>query len=59
MFTCIGVRSISQEGERGSASLATCAAFSLWMGSGFGVEATDILLSLEPILIAVLEINSK
>lgn len=49
LCTCIGVRSIAQDGERGSARLATRAAFGRWLGSTFGVDATDSLLSLAPI----------
>lgn len=48
--TCIGVRSIAQDGDRGSESLATRAALGRWLGSSFGVEATDSLLSPAPIL---------
>lgn len=43
------MRSIAQDGERGSARLATRAAFGRWLGSTFGVDATDSLLSLAPI----------
>ncbi len=59
VFTCIGVRSIAQDGERGSESLATRAALGRWLGSTFGVDATDSLLSLAPILLCLVFANEK
>ncbi len=53
------MRSIAQDGERGSESLATRAALGRWLGSTFGVDATDSLLSLAPILHGLVFANEK
>lgn len=53
--TCIGVRLMAQDGERGSASFATRAALGRWLGSTFGVDATVTLLSLVPMFMLAAE----
>ncbi len=53
------MRSIAQDGERGSESLATRAALGRWLGSTFGVDATDSLLSLAPILLCLVFANEN
>ena len=52
VVTWIGVRSMRVDGERGSmTSLCLSVVMHLWAsGSGLGVEATDNLLSLDPIV---------
>ena len=52
IVTWIGVRSMRVDGDRGSmTSLCLSVWIHLWAsGSGFGVEATDNLLSLDPIM---------